>query len=66
MLKKVSYLNSNGLEDGRIPAGNPCPFLKKCHPTFQCPGELGVYQVPYSCGLARAFSLEAAREAPEG
>lgn len=54
----MKYENSNGLSDGNIPPGGPCPFLSQCGlrvdscPTTEKP-KLG----PYSCAAARAHSM---------
>ena len=53
----MSYLNENGLVDGNIPAGNPCPFIKGCNMKIErCPGVGPVKSVDYSCALARLNS----------
>lgn len=57
----AAFLNSNGLINGKIPAGEPCPFGSECECRSEnCP-QLGSYVhllgSAYSCGFARAFSL---------
>ena len=53
------YKNQNGLVNGLIPKGSPCPFLKECGlknercPTKAKPNNLH----DYSCAAARAWSL---------
>jgi hypothetical protein len=55
----MSYLNQNGLVDGNIPKGQPCPFLEGCGlknercPTKDKPNT----QHDYSCAGARLHSL---------
>jgi len=59
MSNKKSFLDSNGLVDGNIPKGKPCPFLNKCGlrnercPTEEKPNN----EFNYSCAAARAWSL---------
>jgi hypothetical protein len=54
-----NYKNQNGLVNGLIPKGEPCPFLKECGlknercPTKAKPNNL----YDYSCAAARAWSL---------
>jgi hypothetical protein len=53
-----SYLDSNGLEDGKIPAGNCCPAIKECGlRNERCPSESNLLDGPYSCAGARLWSL---------
>lgn len=53
-----TYLNSNGLVDGKIPAGEKCPFLRECElACSRCPGFRDVKPVDYSCAAARAHSI---------
>ena len=62
----MNYCNTNGLVDGNIPKGQPCPFLSKCGlknercPTKEKPNNL----YDYSCAAARAWSL--CQEQPNG
>ncbi len=54
----TDFLNSNGLVQGNIPAGTPCPF----HSEYKlvkdsCPVDGKVKSNSFSCGAARAFSL---------
>jgi hypothetical protein len=54
------FLNSNGLVDGRIPAGKPCPFASDCTVyNERCPSKENdnMRTVPMSCAIARAFSI---------
>ena len=54
----TDHLNANGLVDGRIPAGQPCPFERTCgHPLDRCPIVGRPREVPYLCALARGYSL---------
>lgn len=54
----IDWCNCNGLVDGKIPAGKPCPFEKKCgHPLPKCPVEGKPREVDFSCALARGLSL---------
>lgn len=53
----MSYLNENGLVDGNIPAGKPCPWWSKCSMKVErCPSEASPKTVDYSCALARLNS----------
>lgn len=53
----MSYLNENGLVDGNIPAGQPCPWWSKCSMKVErCPSEKNPKKVDYSCALARLNS----------
>lgn len=55
---RVSFLDSNGLEAGNIPAGKPCPFRVGCLArTSACPDNANLRSVPYSCAAARLHSL---------
>lgn len=54
----MSYLNSNGLEDGNIPAGQPCPFWESCKMrTDNCPSQSQPKPRAFSCALARLNSM---------
>lgn len=54
----MSYTNSNGLVDGNIPAGSPCPFVEGCGmKNERCPTEGNVKPHAFSCALARLNSL---------
>jgi hypothetical protein len=59
MSKHFDHCNANGLVDGRIPVGKPCPFLAKCPMASErCPGFEGQLKpVAYSCAAARGFSI---------
>lgn len=53
-----NFLNANGLVDGNIPAGKPCPFLKECKMVFdRCPTEDNPKNIDFSCAGARGFSI---------
>jgi hypothetical protein len=53
----MKYLNQNGLANGKIIAGIPCPWRDKCyHKTKRCPDENNILDNPYSCATARLFS----------
>jgi hypothetical protein len=55
---QVSYLNSNGLVDGNIPAGSACPFIGNCQmKNERCPSEEKVKPHTFSCALARLNSM---------
>lgn len=55
----MNYKNQNGLVNGSIPKGKPCPFLKDCGlknercPTAKAPN----LEHDYSCATARGWSL---------
>jgi hypothetical protein len=52
------HCNANGLVDGDIPAGKPCPFADECgFRTERCPTEESRHAWEFSCGAARAFSM---------
>jgi hypothetical protein len=54
----LDFLNANGLVDGLIPIGDPCPFHETCaYKTGNCPTEDNPKQNPFSCGLARLHSI---------
>jgi len=54
----MSYTNTNGLVDGCIPEGQPCPFAGDCKmKTDNCPVEGRVKANKFSCALARLNSL---------
>lgn len=53
----MSYLNENGLVDGNIPAGKPCPWWGKCSMKVErCPSTTSLKPHAYSCALARLNS----------
>lgn len=61
-----SYLNNNGLEDGNIPVGKPCPFLANCRlRNDSCPNDKNPRTRAYSCAMARLHSM-IAEEAKDG
>lgn len=50
--------NENGLVNGLIPAGKPCPWWSKCSmKVARCPSESNPKVVDYSCALARLNSV---------
>lgn len=52
------FWNSNGLINGRIPKGNPCPFWAECSLCdMNCPVPGRIKPVNFSCGCARGMSL---------
>ena len=54
----VSFLNSNGLQNGKIPEQSECPFYEQCTwSTPNCPVSDNLKDNAFSCGIARAFSL---------
>ena len=54
----MSYTNSNGLVNGNIPAGQPCPFAAECgRKNEHCPVPGKVKPNDFSCALARLNSL---------
>jgi hypothetical protein len=58
MVFTSNYTNLNGLVDGNIPAGQPCPFIGQCTmKNERCPTEGNVKPCAYSCALARLHSV---------
>jgi hypothetical protein len=55
----IKHWNTNGLVDGNIPPGQPCPFLAKCGlKDERCPGHEGGFKLwPFSCAAARGWSM---------
>lgn len=55
----MDYENENGLVNGLIPAGAPCPFEDECPMLVQgrCPTKGNLREVNYSCAAARLWSL---------
>lgn len=54
MSRLSDYENANGLVDGKIPKGNPCPFYSRCKmKTGNCPTQEHPKEVNFSCALAR-------------
>lgn len=52
------HLNTNGLVDGNIPAGQSCPFVERCSArTTRCPVDNDTLPWPFSCAAARAHSI---------
>lgn len=61
----MHYLNSFGLVNGKIPAGQSCPFISKCKmKNGQCPSKNNIKENDYSCAAARAHSLVQFSEVP--
>jgi len=55
---RFDHTNANGLVDGDIPAGRPCPFLSECGLRMdRCPSPTNLKLHGFSCGCARAFSI---------
>lgn len=53
-----SINNNGGLVDGRIPAGQACPFLDICTMrSSTCPTTQATKTVNFSCAAARAHSM---------
>jgi hypothetical protein len=49
--------NSNGLINGKIPAGEQCPFLSECNlRNERCPSAENIKTNDFSCAAARMFS----------
>jgi hypothetical protein len=62
----MSYLNTNALVDGNIPAGQSCPFAGECKLIMErCPTEDNLKTVAFSCALARLNSLIKKENLPE-
>lgn len=58
MSETKSFLNRNGLVNGIILAGTPCPFEEECVIlNDRCPQKNDLKEYPYSCAAARAFSM---------
>ena len=59
MENSTSFLNSNGLINGIIPAETPCPFIDECviYDVTKCPNKEKLHPAGYSCAAARGFSL---------
>ena len=54
----IEHWNTNGLVDGLIPIGEPCPFLAKCGlKDDRCPTKEKPKLVAYSCAAARGWSM---------
>lgn len=57
MSNVITYLDRNGLVDGKIPAGKGCPFLASCkNKESVCPTSEAAFAVPYDCEHARMHS----------
>jgi hypothetical protein len=60
-MASVDFLNSEGLVDGKIPAGTECPFWVRCALlTKNCPtfNQSSIRtDTTFSCAVARSFSL---------
>ena len=54
----MTYLDSNGLKNGCVPAGVSCPWLATCNLRMdRCPSVEKPMLVPFSCGAASLYSL---------
>lgn len=54
----VDHTNTNGLVDGLIPAGKPCPWALQCRMRMdRCPTKEKLREVDFSCAAARLFSI---------
>jgi hypothetical protein len=52
------FSNQNGLQNGKIPVGTPCPWYATCKlKTSNCPTPIKLNSQPFSCAAARAYSL---------
>lgn len=57
-MPSINHRNTGGLIDGRVPAGEACPFLAQCSmKNDNCPTKQLTKIVPFSCGAARAHSM---------
>ena len=57
-MSRKDHTNSNGLVNGRIPAGKPCPFETECKLKMErCPTKDSLKTVDFSCAAARAHSI---------
>jgi hypothetical protein len=55
----MDFLNNNGLVDGKIPPKTTCPFICDCNmKNSYCPSINNLNTDAFSCGLARAFSID--------
>lgn len=58
VMSKRDFRNANGLINGLIPKGKPCPFKKECALSNErCPTKDNLKEVDFSCAAARAFSI---------
>jgi len=54
----IEFWNANGLKNGIIPAGRPCPWISSCaKKTKECPKETRPHLDGYSCDQSRLFSI---------
>lgn len=54
----MSYLDENGLVDGKIPAGSACPWHETCDLKMdRCPSKEKPKENAFSCALARLNSM---------
>jgi hypothetical protein len=59
-MNQTTYLNENGLENGKIPANKECPFFDNCKGMNEnCPSEKNknIRNHTFSCAFARGYSL---------
>jgi hypothetical protein len=57
-LARRDYFNSNGLINGRVPAGHACPFFAECKMANEsCPTKTSLKEEDYACATARMHSL---------
>ena len=59
MSQQKNYLNSYGLVNGIIPAGEVCSFTEECiiYDKERCPNKDNLMEGGYSCACARGFSM---------
>jgi hypothetical protein len=56
----ADHTNRNGLVNGNIPAGKPCPFLSSCKKKHDlCPTEEKLRGLPFDCREAKMHSFVA-------
>ena len=56
-IEPTDYMNANGLVRGKIPEGQPCPFIDVCKlRVAQCPSKDNLKTTAYSCAAARLHS----------
>lgn len=56
----LSFLNKNGLANGKVPPNKECPFWNECKCRDEnCPSveNNNLRDRPFSCAAARAFSM---------
>ena len=58
MTDPIKWLDSNGLVDGKIPAGTGCHMATSCKMREErCPTDDKPLEWPFSCALARLGSM---------